>query len=89
MSRIQLIDLDMSSEEEEMGGVIISRKVMLGRLGWLSTVVEPHMKQEAKAMEGVKDFQEVHNEDQVQCKQEDQLSHTLHRYPGNYQSSKE
>ena len=44
MSRIQLIDLDTSSEEEEMGGVMISRKVMRGRLGWLSSMVEPHTK---------------------------------------------
>ena len=77
MSRIQLIDLDTSSEEEETGGVMISRKVMQGRFGWLSTVVEPHTKQEAKAMEGVKDVQVVHDENQVQGKQEDQLSHTL------------
>ena len=77
MSRIQLIDLDTSSEEEEMGGVMISMKVMRGRLGWLSTVVEPHTKQETEAMEGVKDVQEVHKEDQVQGAQEDQLSHAL------------
>ena len=77
MSRIQLIDLDTSSEEEEMGSMMISRKVMQGRLGWLSTVVEPHMKQETEAMEGVKDIQEVHKEDQVQGAQEDQLSNAL------------
>ena len=44
MSKIQLIDLDTSSEEEETGGVIILRRVMRGRLGWLSTVVEPDTK---------------------------------------------
>ena len=44
MSKIQLIDLDMSSDEEEMGGMVISRKVMQGRLGWLSTMVESDTK---------------------------------------------
>ena len=77
MSKIQLIDLDTSSDEEETGGVMISRKVMRGQLGWLSTVVEPDMKQEPEAMEGVKDIQEVHEEDQVQGAHEDQLSHAL------------
>ena len=77
MNRIQLIDLDMSSEVEEMGGMMILRKVMRSRLGWLSTVVEPHMKQETETTEGVKDVQEVHEEEQVQATQEDQLSHAL------------
>ena len=40
-------------------------------------MVEPHTKQETEAMEGVKDVQEVHEEDQVQGAQEDQLSHAL------------
>ena len=77
MNRIQLIDLDMSSEEEEMGGVIISRKVMQSRLGWLSTVIESHMKQETKTTQMVEDIQEVHKEEQVQATQEDQPSHAL------------
>ena len=77
MSKIQLIDLDMSSDEEEMGGIMILRRVMQGRLGRLSTMVEPDMKQEPEAMEGVTDVQEVHEEDQVQGAHEDQLSHAL------------
>ena len=60
-----------------MGGMMISRKVMRGRLGWLSTIVEPHTQQEMEATEGVKGIQEIHMEDQVQGAQEDQLSHTL------------
>ena len=44
MSKIQLIDLGTSSDEEEMGGVMILRRVMRGQLGWLSTVVEPDTK---------------------------------------------
>ena len=77
MSRIQLIDLDTSSEEEKTGGVMISRKVKRGRLGWLSSMVEPHMKQETKATKGFKVVQDVHDKDQVQGAQEDQLSHAL------------
>ena len=60
-----------------MGGVMISRKVMGGRLEWLGTMVEQHMKQETNATEGVKVIQEVHNKDQVQGAQKDQLSHAL------------
>ena len=63
MSKIQLIDLGTSSDEEEMGGMMVSRRVMQGRLGWLSTMVEPDTKQELEAMEGVTDVQEVHEED--------------------------
>ena len=77
MSKIQLIDLDMSSDEEEMGGIMISRKVMRGQLGWLSTVVEPDMKQETEVMEEGKDIQEVHEEDQIQGAHKDQLSPAL------------
>ena len=77
MNRIQLIDLNMSSEEEEMGGMMISRKVMQSRLGWLSTMVEPHMKQEAETTEIVKDIAEVHEEEKIEATQEDQPSHVL------------
>ena len=77
MSKIQLIDLDMSSDEEEMGGMVISRKVMRGRLGWLSTVVEPDTKQETDAMERMENVQEMDKEDKVQCTHEDHWSHTL------------
>ena len=60
-----------------MGGVMISRKVMQSRLGWLSTIVEPHMKQEAEATEMVKDIAEVHKEEQIQATQKNQPSHAL------------
>ena len=56
---------------------MVSRRVMRGRLGWLSTVVEPDTKQEPEAMEGVTDIQEVHEEDQIQGAHENQLSHAL------------
>ena len=61
----------MSLEEEDMGGVMISRRIMRGRLGWLSTVVEPDTKREMEVMEEVKDIQEVHEEDQVQGRHEE------------------
>ena len=63
MSKIQLIDLDTSLDEEEMGSVVISRKVMRGRLGWLNTVVEPDTKQKMDAMKGMENVQEMHEED--------------------------
>ena len=77
MSKIQLIDLDTSSDEEEMGGMMILRNLMWGQLGWLSTIVEPDTKKKMEAMEEAKDIQEVHGEDQVQGVHEDQLSHAL------------
>ena len=77
MSKIQLIDLDTSSDEEETGGMVISRKAMRGRLGWLSTIVEPDTKRQMDAMEGIENVQEMHKEDQVQGTHEDQLSHAL------------
>ena len=76
MNRIQLVDLDLS-EEEETGSLVISRQEMRSRLGWLSTEVEPQMKQEAETMEIVKEVDEVQEEAQIQATQEDQLSHAL------------
>ena len=40
-------------------------------------MVEPHMKQETETTERVTDVQEVHEEEQVQATQKDQLSHAL------------
>ena len=77
MSKIQLIDLDTSLDEEEMGGMVISRKVMQGRLGWLSTIVEPDMKRETDTMEGMENVQEIYKEDQVQGTHKAQWSHML------------
>ena len=70
MNRIQLVDLDTLSEEEETGGMVILRQEMRSRMGWLSTEVEPHMKQETEAMEIVKEVQDVHEEAQIQAAQE-------------------
>ena len=68
MNKLQLIDLDSSSEDEEMGGVIVSRKMIRDRLGWLSTVAEPQMEQETKAVMEIEVVQEKHEEDRVQDK---------------------
>ena len=66
-----------SSEEEETGGMVILRQGMRSRLEWLSTKVEPHMKQETETTEIVKEVEEVHKEAQIQATQEDQPSHVL------------
>ena len=55
MSRIQIVDLDTSSEDEETGGVVISKHTMQSRLGWLSTKVVLQVKQEAERMDTIKD----------------------------------
>ena len=73
MNKIQLIDLDTLSEEET-GGIVISRQEMRSRLGWLSTEVEPQLKQELETTEIV---EEAHKEAQTQATQEHQPSHAL------------
>ena len=55
MSRIQIVDLDTSSEDEETGGVIISKHEMWSRVGWLSSKVILQVKQEAERMETIED----------------------------------
>ena len=73
MNKFQLIDLDTSSEDEEiMGGVMVSQKMIQSRLGWLSTVAEPQMEQKTKAAMGIEVVQEKHDEDRLLDKQDDQ-----------------
>ena len=55
MSRIQLVDLDTLSEDEETGGLVIFKHEMWSRLGWLSTKVVPQVKQEAERMDTMED----------------------------------
>ena len=76
MNRIQLVDLDTSSEEVT-GGVVILRQEMQSRLGWLNTKGETHLKQEMETMEIVKEVDEIPEEAQTQATQEHQPSHTL------------
>ena len=77
MNKLWLIDLDTSSEDEEMGGVMISRKMIRNRLGWLSTVAEPQTEQKTKAAMEIEVVQEKHDEDWVQDKHGDQQNQEL------------
>ena len=81
MNKLQLIDLDTSSEDEEMGGVMVSQKMIRSRLGWLSTVAEPQMEQKTKAAMEIEVVQEKHDEDRVQDKDDDQQSQELTEPP--------
>ena len=55
MHRIQIVDLDTSSEDEKTGGVVISKHEMWSRFGWLSSKVVPQLKQEVERMDTIKD----------------------------------
>ena len=55
MSRIQFVDLDTSSNEEETGSVIISKHEMQTRLGWCNPIGVPQVKQEIERTEMAKD----------------------------------
>ena len=81
MNKLQLIDLDTSSEDEEMGGVMVSRKMTRSRLGWLSTVAEPQTEQKNKAAMEIEVVQEKHDEDRVQDKDNDQQNQELTEPP--------
>ena len=77
MNKLWLIDLDTSSEDEEMGGVMVSQKMIPNRLQWLSTVVEPKTEQKIKAAIGIEVVQEKHEEDGLQYKHDDQQNQEL------------
>ena len=70
MNKLQLIDLDTSSEDEEMGGVMVSRRMIRSRLGWLNTVSEPQTEQKTKTAMETEVVREKHNENRVQDKGE-------------------
>ena len=72
MNKLQLLDLDTSSEDEEMGGVMVSRRMIQSRLRWLNTVAEPQMEQKTKADMEIEVVQEKHEEDRVQDKDNNQ-----------------
>ena len=56
MSRIQIVDLNTSSEDEETGGVVISKHEMRRRFRWLSTkVVVLQVKQEVERTDTIED----------------------------------
>ena len=77
MSRIQFVDLDMSSEDEETGGVVISKHEMQSRLGWFSTKIEPQMKQERETMTTIEDIKKIHEVVRIQDTQENQTGDAL------------
>ena len=77
MSRIQFVDLDTSSEDEETGSVVISKHEMRSRLGWFSTKVEPQMKQETETMNTIKDVEKIHEVVRIQDTQENQMGDAL------------
>ena len=81
MNKLWLIDLDTSSEDKEMGGVMVSRRMIRSRLGWLNTVAEPQTEQKTKADMEIEVVQEKHNEDQVQDKDDDQQNQELAESP--------
>ena len=77
MNKLWLIDLDTSSEDKEMGGVMVSRKMIRNRLGWLSTVAEPQTEQKTKAALEIEVVQEKHDEDWLQDKHDNQQNQEL------------
>ena len=82
MSRIQFLDLDMLSEDEETGGVIISKHEVWTRLRWFNLKELPQVKQELEKTDAVEDVMEtnkaVHIQSQLpQSTQEGQLEDEL------------
>ena len=66
MSRIQFIDLDMSSDEEETGGVIISKHEIRTRLGWFNSKEVPQVKQVLEKTDAAEDVTKTHETVQTQ-----------------------
>ena len=77
MNRIQLVDLDMSSDEEDTGGMVILKHEMRNRLEWCSTRVEPQMKQETETTDTIKEVEKIHEVVWIQDTQENQLEDAL------------
>ena len=77
MNRIQLVDLDTSSDKEETGSVVILKHEMQSRLGWFSIKVVPQIKQEAERMDTIKDVKKIHEVVQIQGTQESQPGDVL------------
>ena len=66
MSIIQFIDLDMSSDKEERGGVKISKHEMQTRLGWFNSKEVPEVKQQLERTDTVEDVKKTHEAVQTQ-----------------------
>ena len=63
---IQFIDLDMSSDEEDTGGVIILKHEMQTRLGWFNSREVLQVKQQLQGTDAVKDVKKTHEAVQIQ-----------------------
>ena len=66
MSRIQFIDLDTLSDEEETGGVIISKHEMWTRLECFNYKQVPQLKQESEKTDAVEDVTKTHEAVHIQ-----------------------
>ena len=77
MNKLWLIDLDTSSEDEEMGGVMVSRRMIRSRLGWLNTVSEPQTEQKTKTAMETEVVWEKHDKNRVQDKDNDEQNQEL------------
>ena len=72
INRIQLVDLNTSSDEEQTGDVVILKHEMRSRLGWFSTKVVPQVKQVAERMDTIKNVKKIHEAVWIQSTQESQ-----------------
>ena len=64
MSRIQFVDLDMSSDEEETGSVLILKHKMWTRLGWCNPIRVPQVKQGLMKTDAAEDVTKGQTQDQ-------------------------
>ena len=78
MSRIQFVDLDTSSDDEETGGVIISKHEVRTRLGWFNSKELPRVKQELEKIDAVEDVTETN---EAVCIQSQSPQSTEERQP--------
>ena len=62
-------------------GVMVSRRMIRSRLGWLNTVAEPQTEQKTKAAMEIEVDQEKHDEYQVQDKDDNQQNQELTEPP--------
>ena len=66
MSRIQFVDLDTLSDDEDAGSVLISQHEMRTRLRWCNPIGVPHIKQEIEGTDMTKDVTETQKMVQIQ-----------------------
>ena len=59
MSRIQLVDLDTSSDKDDAGSVLISKHKIRTRFRWWNPIGTSHIKQEIQETDVSKDIMET------------------------------